>query len=255
MQSIDPSGSASDEVPNSDSNGNSDPDLHGASRASRSEEKSDSTAPEDGELPELDHSVHLVARFQKGDEEALADLWARYEERLRRIVRVELRAQLRPKLDPEDVLQDAYLQARKNMTSFELRSHGAILGWLATIVRNRLRDDWKRFTAERRDVGRESPLHRMVDTDRSEEFIELTETDNTPSKYASANEIQTLVDAAVASLQPEDQRRAVVLRDYYDLSWAEIAEELGKPTPEAARELHSRGRLKLLERVRDRLES
>ncbi|MHC4838623.1 MAG: RNA polymerase sigma factor [Planctomycetota bacterium] len=87
----------------------------------------DTQPPSDGDLPELDRSVDLVARFQAGDEEALAALWARYEERLRRIVRVELRAQLRPKLDPDDVLQDAYLQARKNMTSFELRSHGAIL--------------------------------------------------------------------------------------------------------------------------------
>jgi len=220
-----------------------------------SEGSDDSRPPAGGELPELDRSVDLVARFQRGDEEALAALWSRYEERLRRIVRVELRAQLRPKLDPDDVLQDAYLQARKSMTSFELRSHSAILGWLATIVRNRLRDDWKRFTAERRDVARESPVHRMVDPDRSEEFIVLTQSDNTPSKYASANEIQTLVDAQVAALEPEDQRRAVVLRDYYDLSWVEIAKELGKPTPEAARELHRRGRLKLIERIRDRLDS
>lgn len=224
-------------------------------RRSEPAREDDSRPPGDGDLPELDRSVDLVARFQAGDEKALGALWSRYEERLRRIVRVELRAQLRPKLDPDDVLQDAYLQARKYMTSFELRSHGAILGWLATIVRNRLRDDWKRFTAEPRDVARESPAHRMVDPDRSEEFIVLTQTDNTPSKYASANEIQTLVDAQVAALEPEDQRRAVALRDYYDLSWVEIAEELGKPTPEAARELHRRGRLKLIERIRNRLDA
>lgn len=215
----------------------------------------DAQPQSDGELPELDRSVELVARFQAGDEEALAALWSRYEERLLRIVRIELRAQLRPKLDPHDVLQDAYLQARKSMTSFELRSHGAILGWLATIVRNRLRDDWKRFSAERRDVARESPVHRLVDPDRSEEFVVLTKTDNTPSKYASANEIQTLIDAQVTALEPEDQRRALILRDYYDLPWDEIAGELGKATPEAARELHRRGRLKLIESVRKRLDA
>lgn len=76
-----------------------------------------------------------------------------------------------------------------------------------------------------------------------------------PSKYASGNEIQALIDAQVTALEPEDQRRALILRDDYGLSRDEIADELGKATPEATRELHRRGRPKLIESVRKRLDA
>src|SRR5262249_40354380 len=51
----------------------------------------------------------LLQRVQRGDQRALVALFTRYRDRLRRMVRLRLDRRLQGRLDPSDVLQDAYL--------------------------------------------------------------------------------------------------------------------------------------------------
>jgi RNA polymerase sigma-70 factor (ECF subfamily) len=114
--------------------------------------------------------------------------------------------------------------------------------WLLAIVRNRARD-----LLRRRRVRRAEPLE-GTDPDRPRQVI-----DTTPGPAASAElrELQALVWRALARL-PEAQREILVLRDYQDLSYAEIAAVLRVPTGTVMSRLHrARKALRhLLEEVR-----
>jgi DNA-directed RNA polymerase specialized sigma24 family protein len=52
------------------------------------------------------------------------------------------------------------------------------------------------------------------------------------------------VQAALAQLS-ERHRELILLRDYAGSSWEAIADELGLPSPDAARMLHARALVKL----------
>ena len=53
----------------------------------------------------------LADRVQAGDHHALAELFGRHRERLLKMVRLRLDRRLRGRLDPEDVLQESFLDA------------------------------------------------------------------------------------------------------------------------------------------------
>jgi RNA polymerase sigma-70 factor (ECF subfamily) len=56
-----------------------------------------------------DDSEELLRRAAAGDQAALAALWERHRARLRLMVRLRLDRRLRGRIDPSDVLQEAYL--------------------------------------------------------------------------------------------------------------------------------------------------
>ena len=55
----------------------------------------------------------LLVRLEAGDELALADLFTRHRERLRRMIRLRLDRRLQGRLDLSDVLQDTYLEVAR----------------------------------------------------------------------------------------------------------------------------------------------
>src|SRR5712692_10436022 len=57
----------------------------------------------------------LLRRAQAGDRPALAELFTRYRERLRQMVRLRLDRRLQGRLDPDDVLQEAYLDFARRL--------------------------------------------------------------------------------------------------------------------------------------------
>jgi hypothetical protein len=56
-----------------------------------------------------DDSGNLLRRIAAGDAGAVAELFAAYRDRLRLMVRLRLDRRLQGRLDPSDVLQEAYL--------------------------------------------------------------------------------------------------------------------------------------------------
>ena len=60
----------------------------------------------------------LLSRALAGDERAFAALFDGQRERLRRLVRLRLDRRLSGRVDSDDVLQDAYLEARKRLPDY-----------------------------------------------------------------------------------------------------------------------------------------
>jgi RNA polymerase sigma-70 factor (ECF subfamily) len=65
-----------------------------------------------------DDSEELLRRAAAGDEAALAARWERYRARLRQMVRLRLDRRLQGRVDPSDVLQDAYLDLAARLPDY-----------------------------------------------------------------------------------------------------------------------------------------
>ena len=198
--------------------------------------------------PELTASLELVARVQAGDADARERLFARYTPRVLRVVRARMGARLRELEEPEDILQNTFLAALTALERFEAREDAALIDWFARLVENQIRDTLKTHGAQKRDAGRRG---RLSGGEGAAE-AELETDDPGPLEHLTREEEARLLDECTSEL-PEHEREALVLRDLADASWTMIAERLGRPTEAAARELHRRAQLRLMERYRKRV--
>lgn len=182
--------------------------------------------------PSLTQTLALVHAAQGGDRVALDRLLARYQERVRRIVRLRLGPALRSQLESADILQQVLLDAFRSLDRYEARDEAGFLAWLAGIAEHRIRDAADYYASDKRDAARVQPLSR--ETDSSAPSQPLTDPQAAPPETASRAEQVERLEACLAGL-PEADRELVVLRDYVGLSWAEVAERTGSPSPDAAR--------------------
>jgi len=171
---------------------------------------------------------HLVALAKSGDENALNQLCSVYGERVRRLIRLRINRELRPKLDSVDVVQYALVLALNGLDDFTYKNEGDFLRWLSKIAENRLRDMFDKYYADKRDVHREISF-KKEGRDSEGGFIGAPEPmrDTTPSVVVGRKEELDRLEKALDELKPE-YREIIVLKKIEGLSHAEIAESLGK---------------------------
>lgn len=198
----------------------------------------------DEELPDARTSLELLGLAQGGNRAALEDLVRRYQDRLHRIVSIQLGASpLRRQYDSMDIVQRTFTAALPKIGELRPKSAASLLQWLSIIATNQIRDahDWE--NAAKRDAGRRESIHSGV--------IEPRRGD-APDERAMLAEVRAMLDDEVSHLS-EDQRRVVLLRDYCGEEWERIAEELGRELG-ATRQLHQRAWISLRRALRPRLE-
>src|SRR5262245_45799915 len=96
--------------------------------------------------------------FMVPDVNAAPGPWARYRDYLRVLARVQLPHQLRGKLDPSDLVQQALLRAHEKRAQYRGRSPAEEAGWLRAILANILAEAARRFGRQQRDIARERSL-------------------------------------------------------------------------------------------------
>jgi RNA polymerase sigma factor (sigma-70 family) len=105
----------------------------------------------------------LMARWRSGDQQAAADLFCRYAERLVEMARHRVPSKLSARLDAEDVVQSAYrsffVAARDGR--YVLRATGDLWRLLVGITMHKLHHQIRRHTADKRQAGREQPVGDM----------------------------------------------------------------------------------------------
>ncbi len=184
-------------------------------------------------------TVHLLARFKEGDREALNRLYERYFDRLHAVVRLRTGPKLRTKMESLDIVQDAFLASLRGLDRFSYRGEGDFFHWICRVAENRIRDQAEHFAAGKRDISRERPLE--VQRASTQSFFgpisELATSTSPATKVARAEDIQRL-EQAVDAL-PEEQREALLLVRYEQLSLAEAA-GIMKKTGDAVRMLVAR---------------
>jgi RNA polymerase sigma-70 factor (ECF subfamily) len=205
--------------------------------------------------PEADitRSIELVNRAQDGDDEALNQLFDRYYERVRRIVRLRLGRKLRSALDSGDILQETFTQAVQGFDGFEMRDEASLIHWLSKLAERQIIAAADYHGAKKRDKSREVRLRGPASQDgtpASGASFGLAADATAPLQKLTENEQVDIVERCIRDL-PEDYRELIILRDYAGASWESVAEQTGRPSAAAARMMHARALIDLGKLVRE----
>jgi RNA polymerase sigma-70 factor (ECF subfamily) len=174
-------------------------------------------------------SVRLFERLQAGDPHALAELFERHRDRLRRMVELRMDTRLHGKIDASDVLQDGFLDLAKRVESYLREPRLPVFLWLRRVVSDRLALYHRRHLGTgMRDAGREVSLYRDPLPQASSAALAsmLLGRLTSPSDAAVRAELILQVQEAINSLDPLD-REVVALRHFELLTRVETAEVLG----------------------------
>lgn len=199
---------------------------------------------------------NLIVSAKLGNERALNNLFARYQSRILRIVRLRFHSGLRQKLRLQsmDVVQEVFVYAFQHLKDFEPKSQGHFLNWLAKKVEHYIYD---RLDYVGR-VKREAPEGEVsIDqeagpsTDTSRGKLQIKDDGTTPSQFAVKQEREQLIDSLLDLLELE-HRELIIHRDLEELTFTEIGELLGK-TEDAARKQYCRAFKKLIELSEEKL--
>src|SRR3989442_2580689 len=82
----------------------------------------------------------LLRRATAGDGQALGELFDCYRERLRRMVRLRLDRRLYGRIDPSDVLQEAFLDISRRFPEYAGAANVPFFLWLRGLTGQRLID-------------------------------------------------------------------------------------------------------------------
>jgi RNA polymerase sigma-70 factor (ECF subfamily) len=178
---------------------------------------------------DADQANDLLDRARAGDPRALAALFDHYRRRLRHMVRLRLDRRLAGRLDPDDVLQQAYLEADKRFADYLLDPSIPVFLWLRLVTGEALTDLHRHHLgAKMRDAGIEVSLHRGALPQASSVSLAelLLGRLTSPTRAARRAETQRRLQEALNRMDPMD-REVLVLRHFEELSNAEVAEVLG----------------------------
>lgn len=181
--------------------------------------------------PALASTKTLILRARAGDDGAREDLFARFLPALQRWAHGKLPAKARSLADTDDLVQISFMRALGRIEEFDPRREGAFLAYLHQILLNCIRE-------ELRKTGRK-PEHEPISDELPENRAELLDRTLGPGTVDA-------YERALAQL-PEDLQQAVVLRIEFGFSHKEIAEVLGRKSPNAVRMQITRGLVRLAE--------
>lgn len=181
--------------------------------------------------PEPSPADELIDRVVHGDRGALAEVFELYRDRLRRIVRFRLDQRISARVDVEDVLQEAYVNAQDRLQYVLREADGSLFMWLRLIVGQTLADVHRRHLGTlSRDANRErSPAAASSSSAMSSWLLgHLT----SPSQAMLRKELTEQLETALGSMSELD-REVLVLRHFEELTNLETARVL-KLTEQAA---------------------
>jgi RNA polymerase sigma-70 factor (ECF subfamily) len=156
----------------------------------------------------------LVARSQRGDADSFNELVLRWE---RPIYALAYRTIGREE-DARDVCQETFLRAFRALPGF--RGQAKFSSWLYRIALNLCRD-WIR--RERR-----APVVQPPEDVDVIEMAAAAEPSESIEDLVARQDLARTVERVMAHL-PEEQRTAIVLKEYHGLTFQEIADLVGCP--------------------------
>src|SRR5262245_8006307 len=191
----------------------------------------------------------LLERVRAGDGDALAELFARHRDRLKRMVRLRLDRRLQGRVDPSDVLQDAYLDVARRAAEYADNPTMPLYLWLRFLTGQRLLMIHRHHLGtQMRDAGQEVSLHRGAIPQASSASLAavLLGRLTSPTQAAARAEMQLRLQEVLNGMEQLD-REVLVLRHFEELSNNETAEVLGLQKSAASnRYVRALGRLKVI---------
>lgn len=172
----------------------------------------------------------------------------RYRSYLKLQAELQLNPRLRVKADASDVVQQAMLEAYRDIHDFRGESEAELQAWLKKILSNNLARVGRHYATKKRALDRERPLESQLEQSSVRLHRQLTVEQSSPSTKLMANERSEELASALLRLL-DDERTAVVLKHIHNWPVSEIAQYTGR-TSEAVSGLLRRGLAKLRKHLR-----
>jgi len=188
------------------------------------------------------HEAEQVERAGRGDRSALSELFRVHQPSLVRLVKLRLDPALRRRLDPADVVQEAWVEIIRRFGEWHARKDVPFLVWLRLTTRQTLAGVERIHlgTAKRAARREERDLLACTSVSASAKLVAST---TSPIEGAQREEMRARVLAALESLDEID-REIVALRQFEARSNEEAAAELSIE-PAAASKRFTRALLRL----------
>ena len=154
----------------------------------------------------IDLDYALLRRVARGDEDALAELIRRHQNR---VYQIAYRL-LKDPLEAEDAVQEVFLKVYQHARTFEPKAK--VSAWLNRITTNHCLN-----------LLRQRHPQESLD---QEEAPQVAASGASPLESLEERDLGRRLEEALARL-PENQRRALMLKRFAGLSYQEIAAEMG----------------------------
>jgi RNA polymerase sigma-70 factor (ECF subfamily) len=192
--------------------------------------------------------IQLIHRAAAGDVAAMELFLLSQRRHLMRYLDRRVPAELRRLIEPQDVMQDVYLDVFRNMNTFTSTDPGMAMRWLVRIARNRVIDLVRMQQSSKRSDGLQGTLTGGPNETVTEESIvqllqNLAVHEKTPSRSAAAHELSAMLERCLTKL-PKEHRMAIRYRYLEGLPLDTVAHRM-KRTSGAVLMLCHRG-LKML---------
>lgn len=185
-----------------------------------------------------------IAAARGGSMSAADALCRRFEPWLLLLARTQVESRFEAKFDPADLVQQAWVQAVRDLPGFRGGTQAEFMAWLRSILAHTLAHEIRRFAGTgKRDLNREVSFDQEL-TAVSQRLGDLVAASGpSPSQHAVASDRQLQL-ARLLDRLPPDYREILVLRHLEGLSHEEIARRLGR-NPGAVRMLWVRALARL----------
>lgn len=189
----------------------------------------------------------LIQRAKSGDEKALAELFGILKPRLHRVISTRMSPMLRGRVDPSDILQEAYLDLAKRLPAFDQKGISMFV-WMRMVANESLVNAHRiHVNTQKRGAGREVSLRAQNPCESSICLAgHLMAQHTSVSNVVLRNELQASLMEAIDQINEVD-REIILMRIFEGLSNSEAAETLGLSANGASnRFVRAIGRLKSL---------
>ena len=180
--------------------------------------------------------TQLLKRAFDGDQQALGSLFQRFQDRLAKIVKFRMDTRIRGRLDPADVLQEAFIEATQRFEDYSESQDMPFFLWLRFITIQKLLQLHRRHLGTKgRDAGRDISIFASPNPQATSVVIaaHLLGRQTSPSMAAARAEMQMQVERGLNAMDPID-REVLALRHFEQLANVEVAELLDLSTTAAS---------------------
>lgn len=173
--------------------------------------------------PSRTRTPHLLDHIQRDPLAGWAKLLPRVELKLRLLLDFLLQSEGHKGLDPQDILQEVWIEATQSLERFEYRGPGSLQRWMAGICRNKVRQA-KRGQKRRKEISME-----VAFVGGPPGLAEaLVASQSSVAEQMRQEERKEQIQQALQKL-PEQESQVLHLRLFAGLTGKEIAEKLNWP--------------------------
>jgi RNA polymerase sigma-70 factor (ECF subfamily) len=163
-----------------------------------------------------DEDKNLISRCQAGDESAFESLVLKYQRELFHLVSWNVGSAA----EAEDIVQDILSKVYFSLAKFD--NNRPFYPWLRRVAINQCYDELRRV--RRRKILKFTELNDQ-DTRMIERLMSVPQAEPSSPTPSNGEEMRSLMQKVLERL-PEKQRMAIVLRDFRQVSYEEMAETM-----------------------------